>query len=144
MTAEIAPYIERLVAADAVWYASVRPDGRPHLAPIWHVWVEDAAWVCTGPTTVRAKNLATSEVVSISLADTASPVIVEGMAAIVETVPDAVVKAFASKYDWNIVGYEDYCVIRVEPARMLVWAVGSDNMKRFHWRDGQWHAGQND
>lgn len=141
MTADIVPHLERLAAADAVWYASVRPDGRPHLAPIWHVWEEEAAWVCTGPSTVRAKNLATSNAVSLSLADTSSPVIMEGTARIVESIPEAVRNAFATKYDWNIIGYEDYCVIRIEPTRMLVWMVDADNMKRFHWRDGQWQAG---
>ncbi len=139
MSAEIAPHLERLAAADAIWYASVRPNGRPHLAPIWHVWVDDAVWVCTDTTTVRSKNLATSEAVSVSIADTASPVIIDGIATVADEVPEAVNDAFKSKYDWDIVDYKNRCLIRIEPEKLMTWIVGSDAATRWRRKDGAWH-----
>lgn len=141
MAADVTPHLERLAAADAVWYASVRPDRRPHLAPIWHVWVDDAVWVCTDTTTVRSKNLAASGAVSVAIADTSSPVIIEGTATDESAVPDGVNDAFKAKYDWDLTNYINRCLIRIEPVKLLVWAVGSESTTRFHWRDGQWQAG---
>ncbi len=31
-----------------IWLATVRPDGRPHLTPIWFVFHDAKFWVCTG------------------------------------------------------------------------------------------------
>lgn len=38
---------ERLTGDANVWIALTRADGRPHLTPIWFVWVEEAIWLCT-------------------------------------------------------------------------------------------------
>ena len=39
------------------WLATVRPDGRPHVMPVWAIWVNDAFYFTTGPTTRKGKNL---------------------------------------------------------------------------------------
>ena len=36
---------ERLTSDANVWIALTRADGRPHLTPIWFVWVEEAIWL---------------------------------------------------------------------------------------------------
>jgi hypothetical protein len=33
------------------WLATVRPDGRPHVMPVWAIWVDDAFYFVTGTTT---------------------------------------------------------------------------------------------
>lgn len=70
--------VERLRSAALYWVASVRPDGRPHLTPIWGAWVDDAFWMEGGGMTRRFRNLAENPaaVVSVELAD--DIVIVEG------------------------------------------------------------------
>jgi general stress protein 26 len=47
-----------LEAAEVCWVATVRPDGRPHVAPLLSVWLHGALYFCTGPTERKAKNLA--------------------------------------------------------------------------------------
>jgi nitroimidazol reductase NimA-like FMN-containing flavoprotein (pyridoxamine 5'-phosphate oxidase superfamily) len=45
-------------AAELFWIATVRPDGRPHVTPLIAVWLEGAAYFCTGADEQKAKNLA--------------------------------------------------------------------------------------
>jgi hypothetical protein len=37
---------------------TVRPDGRPHSAPVGSLWIDDAWYVVTGPGTQKGRNLA--------------------------------------------------------------------------------------
>ena len=37
---------------------TIRPDGRPHAAPIGSLWIDDAWYVVTGPGTQKGRNLA--------------------------------------------------------------------------------------
>ncbi len=49
---------ERLATAKVYWLSTVRPDGRPHVAPIAAVLLDDALYFTTGQTERKAKNLA--------------------------------------------------------------------------------------
>src|SRR5437899_718923 len=40
------------------WLATVRPDGRPHVAPLFAVWLDGGLYFATGPDERKAKNLA--------------------------------------------------------------------------------------
>ncbi len=92
---------ERLATAKNVWIATVKPDGRPHLVPVWFV-VSDGRWYfVTDPKSVKARNLQSNANVALALEDGSSPHIVEGQAKAVE--PSAeVIGAFKQKYDWDI------------------------------------------
>ena len=35
---------ERLTAARNYWVATVWPDGRPHVMPVWGMWDDSALW----------------------------------------------------------------------------------------------------
>jgi len=48
---------KRIEAAELFWLSTVRPDGRPHVTPLISVWLDDAAYFCTGPEERKAKNL---------------------------------------------------------------------------------------
>src|SRR5438105_14936218 len=39
---------QRMQDEQILWMATTRPDGRPHVAPVWFVWHEDRAYVMTG------------------------------------------------------------------------------------------------
>jgi hypothetical protein len=43
--------------APLYWLSTVRPDGRPHVTPLLGIWLDAAAYFCTGPTERKAKNL---------------------------------------------------------------------------------------
>jgi hypothetical protein len=47
-----------LEEAQLYWLATVRPDGRPHVAPLIAVWLDDRLYFCTGGAERKAKNLA--------------------------------------------------------------------------------------
>ena len=44
--------------AELFWLSTVRPDGRPHVTPLIAVWLDGAAYFCTGPEERKARNLA--------------------------------------------------------------------------------------
>lgn len=106
--------VERLAQARNVWLATVRADGRPHLAPVWFAHVSDRMWIGTGAGSVRVRNLRANPAATASLEDGDAPVIVDGTVSIHEHLrPPAVVEAFRSKYDWDITVAVDDDVGRV-------------------------------
>ncbi|MGZ4724610.1 MAG: pyridoxamine 5'-phosphate oxidase family protein, partial [Ilumatobacteraceae bacterium] len=95
--------VERLHEARNVWLATVRPDGRPHVAPVWFVYVEDRIWIGTGLTSVRVRNLRNNPAASACLEQGDEPLVAEGTVVIHESArPATVVDAFRGKYDWDI------------------------------------------
>jgi len=91
----------RLDEARNVWLATVRPDGRPHLVPIWFVADGDRWYVCTAPGSIKARNLHSNPHLALALEDGDQPYIVEGQARPVPPPPEIIGK-FKAKYDWDI------------------------------------------
>lgn len=84
-----------------VWVATVRPDGRPHLVPVWFVVADGKWYICTEPDSVKARNLQRNPKIALALEDGNTPYVVEGEARPV-TPSAEVVRLFQQKYDWNI------------------------------------------
>lgn len=40
------------------WLATVRPDGRPHVAPVWAIWLDGAVYFSSDEQARKARNLA--------------------------------------------------------------------------------------
>jgi F420H(2)-dependent biliverdin reductase len=100
---------ERLLAERNVWFAAVRPDGRPHLTPIWFVWVDEKMWLCTQNNAVKARNVAANPNVSFALEAGDAPITAEGTAKVILSVdaPKTVSDAFTKKYNWDIASDPD-------------------------------------
>jgi nitroimidazol reductase NimA-like FMN-containing flavoprotein (pyridoxamine 5'-phosphate oxidase superfamily) len=115
--------VKRLGEAENIWIATVRKDGRPHLVPVWFVFLEGIFWVCIAPDSVKAGNIADNPAVVLALEDGSEPVICEGLAAGVdETWPKAVVEIFYEKYDWDILSDEQYTsLVKIIPTKLLGW-----------------------
>src|SRR5512143_1396219 len=95
--------LERLETERNIWVASVRPDGRPHLAPVWFAWHTEELYICTDPSSVKARNLAHNANLSLALENGSNVVICEGRAApVVLPWPSEVVAIFKRKYDWDV------------------------------------------
>jgi hypothetical protein len=60
------------------WVATVWPDGRPHLSPVWGVWDEDALWFSASPRSRKMRNIRAGSAVSVSTEDPENPVVLEG------------------------------------------------------------------
>jgi predicted pyridoxine 5'-phosphate oxidase superfamily flavin-nucleotide-binding protein len=48
---------QALEKAELFWITTVRRDGRPHTTPLVAVWLDDAMYLCTGPSEQKAVNL---------------------------------------------------------------------------------------
>src|SRR5579859_4224033 len=86
-----------------LWMATTRPDGRPHVAPIWFVWHADRAYVVTGG--VKLDNVRHNGFAALNTEDGIDVVIVEGTARVIpESDPlfDSVTPLFEDRYEWNI------------------------------------------
>lgn len=91
---------QRLAAARSYWLATVRPDGRPHVAPVWGAWVDDAFYFGTERPSVKARNLAANPALALHLESGDDVVILEGTA---QVLPDPLAipgldAAFRAKY----------------------------------------------
>jgi len=114
------PQVEqRLQTEQNLWLATVRPDGTPHLVPIWFVWVAEKIYLCTGADSVKVRNLRQNPHVAIALEDGTHPIVIEGRAEPIGRPPAAVVAEFQRKYDWNITTDDTYTqVIEIDPKRI--------------------------
>jgi hypothetical protein len=70
----------RLAGAHAYWCATVRPDGRPHVMPVWGVWLARGLWFSSGALSRKARNLAADPRCVLTTDDARNPVVVEGRA----------------------------------------------------------------
>src|SRR5579875_2497243 len=70
---------QRLEAAQNYWIATTRPDGRPHVTPVWGVWIGRALYLDGSPATRWARNLAVNPAVAVHLESGEEVVILEGI-----------------------------------------------------------------
>jgi PPOX class probable F420-dependent enzyme len=70
----------RLTDSHDYWLATARPDGRPHVMPVWAVWLEGLLWFSSGLRSRKARNLAADGRCSLTTDDARNPVVVEGTA----------------------------------------------------------------
>src|SRR5438270_4269947 len=95
---------ERLRRSRQYWIVTVRPDGRPHVMPVWGLWRNDGFYFSTGGRSRKARNLAANPNCVVCNEDTEQGVIVEGTAVVWRD--DAQFEDFAreyqTKYKWDI------------------------------------------
>ncbi|HLJ61410.1 MAG TPA: pyridoxamine 5'-phosphate oxidase family protein [bacterium] len=85
------------VRARNYWVATTRPDGRPHAAPVWGVWLDDALYFATDPASQKGRNLAASPAAVVHLESGNDVAILEGRA---EEITDrAALTRFADAYE---------------------------------------------
>jgi len=115
--------LEKLQKMQVIWFGSVRPDGRPHLAPIWFVWHAGRIYVSTDPKSVKSRNISGNRRVVLALEDGTNPVICEGTAYLLPPPwPEDLLAAFFQKYEWDLTKEEQYNqVIEVIPEKWLSW-----------------------
>lgn len=62
------------------WVATIHPDNRPHVMPVWGVWTNDAFYFSTGRKSRKGRNLAANPACTITNDDGEEAVILEGVA----------------------------------------------------------------
>ena len=132
--------VHRLLVSSAYWLATVSPDGRPHVVPVWGVLVADDLFLEAGaPETVKARNLTQNPAIVVHLDNVDDVVLIHGRA--VPTVPNADLgRALADAYRAKYPGYEpgpdswsEGGLLLVEPERVLAWR---DMPTATRWRFG--------
>ncbi|WP_117210182.1 pyridoxamine 5'-phosphate oxidase family protein [Allorhizocola rhizosphaerae] len=58
--------------------ATVRPNGRPHIAGVGALWVDDALYIVSGPGTRKSRNLAANPACSVSVRLRGIDLVMEG------------------------------------------------------------------
>ena len=126
--------VQRLRAEPIIWLSSVRPDGRPHLVPVWFLWDGAAIFIFSQPQAQKLRNLRANPAVTLALeaADEGGDIaILEGTATIGETRNGAsILPAYAAKYEkpitqmgWTLetmtASYSR--LIQVTPLRLIAW-----------------------
>jgi nitroimidazol reductase NimA-like FMN-containing flavoprotein (pyridoxamine 5'-phosphate oxidase superfamily) len=75
---------ELLEQAELYWLTTIRPEGRPHVAPLIGVWDDGAFHFCTGEEERKYRNLASNAEVAVTTGGNAwargTDVVVEGQA----------------------------------------------------------------
>ncbi|HVT76104.1 MAG TPA: pyridoxamine 5'-phosphate oxidase family protein [Acidimicrobiales bacterium] len=117
---------ERLRGRHIWWLATTRPNGSPHLMPIWAVWLGDGIAFSTGAATAKARNIARDARVSIVPERGPQSVIVEGVAEPLDPGRTAeFVAAYKDVWDFDPSGM-DSPVFLVRPTRAFGF-VDEDN-----------------
>lgn len=109
--------IERLGRERNVWFCTLRPDGSPHVTPVWFVYLDDVFWISSGERNVKVRNVGNDARVSLALQDGDAPAVAEGLVRVHrDKLREDVLAALAVKYDGWAAGEE------IEPfgARVLL------------------------
>jgi hypothetical protein len=93
---------EQLVDARSYWITTIGASGRPHVRPVWAVWLDDSVQFSTGAR--HASNIARDPRVTVNLEDADECLIIEGIATAVrdEPVRQAFADAYGPKYRWEM------------------------------------------
>ncbi|HLF05291.1 MAG TPA: pyridoxamine 5'-phosphate oxidase family protein [Dehalococcoidia bacterium] len=88
---------DQLLQARNYWVATTRPNGRPHVMPVWGLWLEDGFYFGTDPDSRKGRNLDASPWAVVHLESGDDAAIIEGQ---VQRVRDrARLADFVAAYD---------------------------------------------
>lgn len=111
----------RLAHDRNVWLCTLRPDGSPHVTPVWFVHTDGTWWIGSDGRSVKVRNVTADPRVSLALEDGDAPVVAEGHARVHRSdFPQPVVTAFAAKYDWDVRAGQDRVLLEVSVRRWLL------------------------
>jgi nitroimidazol reductase NimA-like FMN-containing flavoprotein (pyridoxamine 5'-phosphate oxidase superfamily) len=109
----------KMNACRTFWLATVRETSnaersRPHVMPVWGVWLDEAFYFSTGKKSRKGQNLASNPACTVTNDDGKEAVIIEGLASVakesseLERVATAYVKKY--KMDPRAMGEPIFCV----------------------------------
>ena len=112
-----------------IWIATTRYDGRPHLVPVWFIWLDNKIYISTGSDTQKFINITRNEYIALSLPDSNDVLIMEGTARMADWQNiDTLADYFYHKYEWDF-RYDDstdWRLIEITPYKILAWGDGYD------------------
>lgn len=136
-------YVEqRLTESITYWIGTTRPNGRPHISPIWGIWHEGCFWFDGSPETRRGKNIAHNPYITVNLEDGTKVVIVEGVVTDLKEVSLGVRQTLSEVYTakYSAHGYSpepetwESGIYVTEPHTILAWTEFGVDMTRWKVR----------
>ncbi|WP_431910793.1 pyridoxamine 5'-phosphate oxidase family protein [Micromonospora carbonacea] len=123
-----------LAEARNYWICTLRPDSRPHAAPVWAVWRNGCVVFSSPASTVKARNLEANAHATVHLESGDEVVIVDGRATQVDDEEElrALGTAFTEKYG-GVTGVA-YDLVQARSMGMAVISVRAEVVRG-------WHAG---
>jgi nitroimidazol reductase NimA-like FMN-containing flavoprotein (pyridoxamine 5'-phosphate oxidase superfamily) len=112
---------KRLAASHDFWLATVRPDGRPHLMPVWAVWHRSSVWFSCSGRSRKTANLSANARCSISTDNPIEPVVIEGVAELISNVDtlrvilDIENRKYSTNYTMDLFDPVVNACFRIEP-----------------------------
>lgn len=70
--------VERLEREPLAWFSTLRPDGSPHLTPVWFVFHDSTLWICSARKNQKVRNVRRDPRVSVALEGGTAPIVAEG------------------------------------------------------------------
>lgn len=110
---------EQMAKSRNYWINSTQPDGRPHAAPVWGVWVEGRFYFGTSPNARKARNLEANPAIVVHLESGDDVVILEGTAVKLTTMPPHLYEAFGTAYAAKYAGFKPNPPSEIEPLYTL-------------------------
>jgi pyridoxine/pyridoxamine 5'-phosphate oxidase len=103
---------QRLTSSHDYWLATVWPDGRPHVMPVWGMWDLGALWFSSSLQSRKARNLAGNPQCTATTDNPYQPVVVSGIAETVTAGSDLewLIRGINQKYETS------YSVDFLDPA----------------------------
>ena len=132
-----------LEADDVVWLSSVRPDGRPHVVPVWFLWDGQALVMYSKPNAQKVRNIRANPRVMVAVgqpADTFDVELIDGLAELIARPrPGRLPRPFLAKYAERAsragVSLDGFAAlysqpIRIRPTRWLGWGGPGNDQPR--------------
>jgi PPOX class probable F420-dependent enzyme len=129
---------ERLTRSHDYWVATVWPNGRPHVTPVWGVWLDGAVWFSCSPGSRKTRNLTAEPRCTVTTDNALEPVVVDGEAELVAGV-DAIrpfADASRAKYgdDVTLDFYAANATFRVRPSSVFALTEDDFTGSPTRWR----------
>jgi Pyridoxamine 5'-phosphate oxidase len=108
---------DRLGKSRQYWVATVRPDGHPHVMPVWGLWLDGAFCFSTGSQSRKARNLRENPHCVVCNENSEEAVVVEGRAEAWRDVPAIrnFLAIYGRKYKFDMSGMAEDMLALKEP-----------------------------
>jgi len=116
---------ERLTRSHDYWVATVCPDGRPHVMPVWGVWDGESLWFSSSLGSRKTRDLERDPRCAIATDNAFEPVVLEGVAervtdlAAIAVFLDATNTKYWTDYTIDFLDPEANASFRVRPQRVF-------------------------
>ena len=126
--------VDHLSKARNYYLSTTRSDGRPHVMPVWGVWLDRAFYFSTGRRSRKSRNLSINPNCTVCPENASEAVILEGTAREVRdsSLRTRYVAAYKKKYDWNMSDGKDP-IYEVQP-RVVFGIAENANANPTRWR----------